>query len=142
MVFGAAGVAVSAFGVGLFGLFPLVLVSLLVMGTSDGVSIVAENGIMQRRTPDAIRSRTMAAFEAIISLGLAVSYIVAGPVLNAVGPQAVYRIGGVAALAAAFMLLPLRGLRQSTDVRVITHPDAAGATVVGEPVAAAEELAS
>ena len=48
MVFGAAGVAVSAFGVGLFGLFPLVLLSLLVMGTSDGVSIVAENGIIQR----------------------------------------------------------------------------------------------
>ena len=64
MVFGAAGVAVSAFGVGLFGLFPLVLVSLLVMGTSDGISIVAENGIIQRRTPDAVRSRTMAALEA------------------------------------------------------------------------------
>ena len=36
MVCGAAGVAVSAFGVGLFGLFPLVLLALLVMGTSDG----------------------------------------------------------------------------------------------------------
>ena len=74
MVFGAAGVAISAFGVGLFGLFPLVLLSLLVMGTSDGISIVAENGIMQRRTPDAVRSRTMAALEAVLSLGLAVAY--------------------------------------------------------------------
>jgi MFS family permease len=142
LVGGAFGIAFAAFAVGFVPVFALVLVSLLVMGTSDGLTIVAENGIMQRRTPDAIRSRTMAAFEAIISLGLAVSYIVAGPVLNAVGPQAVYRIGGVAALAAAFMLLPLRGLRQSTDVREITHPDAAGATVVGEPVAAAEEQAS
>jgi MFS family permease len=111
MVFGAAGVAVSAFGVGLFGLFPLVLVSLLVMGTSDGVSIVAENGIMQRRTPDAVRSRTMAALEAVLSLGLAIAYLAAGPVLRAVGPQTVYVIAGVFALGATVVLLPLVRLR-------------------------------
>ena len=111
MVFGAAGVAISAFGVGLFGLFPLVLVSLLVMGTSDGVSIVAENGIMQRRTPDAVRSRTMAALEAVLSLGLAIAYLAAGPVLRAVGPQTVYVIAGVFALGATVVLLPLVRLR-------------------------------
>ena len=111
MVFGAAGVAISAFGVGLFGLFPLVLVSLLVMGTSDGVSIVAENGIMQRRTPDAVRSRTMAALEAVLSLGLAIAYLAAGPVLRAVGPQTVYVIAGVFALGATLVLLPLVRLR-------------------------------
>jgi MFS family permease len=111
MVFGAAGVAVSAFGVGLFGLFPLVLVSLLVMGTSDGVSIVAENGIMQRRTPDAVRSRTMAALEAVLSLGLAIAYLAAGPVLRVVEAQSVYVIAGVFALGATFVLLPLIRLR-------------------------------
>ena len=107
MVFGAAGVAVSAFGVGLFGLFPLVLVSLLVMGTSDGVSIVAENGVMQRRTPDAVRSRTMAALEAVLSLGLAVAYLAAGPVLRLVEAQTVYVIAGCFALGATVVLLPL-----------------------------------
>lgn len=111
MVFGAAGVAVSAFGVGLFGFFPLVLVSLLVMGTSDGVSIVAENGIIQRRTPDAVRSRTMAALEAVLSLGLAIAYLAAGPVLRAVGPQTVYVIAGVFAIGATVVLLPLVRLR-------------------------------
>lgn len=139
LVGGAFGIAVAAFGVGSAPLFALVLLSLLVMGTSDGLTIVAENGIMQRRTPDAIRSRTMAAFEAIISLGLAVSYIVAGPVLHAVGPQAVYLIGGVAALAAAFMLLPLRQLRLSSELGPISRPIAPGATVVGEPVAMSGE---
>jgi MFS family permease len=111
MVFGAAGVAVSAFGVGLFGLFPLVLVSLLVMGTSDGVSIVAENGIMQRRTPDAVRSRTMAALEAVLSLGLAIAYLAAGPLLRVVEAQTVYVIAGVFAVGATFVLLPLIRLR-------------------------------
>ena len=111
MVFGAAGVAISAFGVGLFGLFPLVLVSLLVMGTSDGISIVAENGIMQRRTPDAVRSRTMAALEAVLSLGLAAAYLAAAPVLRVVEPQTVYVIAGVFALGATIVLLPLVRLR-------------------------------
>jgi MFS family permease len=111
MVFGAAGVAVSAFGVGLFGLFPLVLISLLVMGVCDGISIVAENGVMQRRTPDAVRSRTMAAMEAVLSLGLAVAYLAAGPVMNVVEPQTIYVIAGVFAVGATVVLLPLLGLK-------------------------------
>jgi MFS family permease len=92
--------------------FPLALVCLLIMGTSDGMTMVAENGIMQRRTPDAVRSRTMAAFDAVLSLGLAIAYILAGPVLRAIGPQPVYRLGGVSALVAAIALAPLVRLRR------------------------------
>lgn len=135
LVGGAFGIAVAAFGVGVAPAFVLVLFALLVMGTSDGLTIVAENGIMQRRTPDAVRSRTMAAFEAVISLGLAVSYIVAGPMLQAVGPQGTYLIGGVAALAAAVMLAPLRRLRQTGEPDEVSPPAAPGAAVLGEPVA-------
>jgi MFS family permease len=142
LVGGAFGIAIAAFGVGLAPAFALVLVSLLVMGTSDGLTIVAENGIMQRRTPDAIRSRTMGAFEAVISLGLAISYIVAGPVLEAVTPQGVYLIGGVAALAAALMLVPLRTLRPVGDDQDIPPPPTPGATVVGEPATVAAERSS
>jgi MFS family permease len=139
LVGAAFGIAISAFGVGLAPAFALVLVSLLVMGTSDGLTIVAENGIMQRRTPDAIRSRTMGAFEAVISFGLAVSYVIAGPALHALTPQGVYLVGGVAALAAACVLVPLRRLPPVGVAEEVSHPDAAGATVIGEPVAAAAE---
>jgi MFS family permease len=139
LVAAAFGIAISAFGVGLAPVFALVLVSLLVMGTSDGLTIVAENGIMQRRTPDAVRSRTMGAFEAVISLGLAISYIVAGPALDAVTPQGVYLIGGATALVAAVMLLPLRNLRPVAEDEPIPPPAAPGATVVGEPVAIAAD---
>jgi MFS family permease len=134
LIGGAFGIAVAAFGVGVAPAFALVLFALLVMGTSDGLTIVAENGIMQRRTPDAVRSRTMAAFEAIISLGLAVSYIVAGPMLDAVGPQGVYLIGGVAALAAAVMLVPLQRLRPAREPDEVSSPAAPGATGLVEPV--------
>jgi MFS family permease len=134
LVGGAFGIAVAAFGVGVAPAFAIVLVALLVMGTSDGLTIVAENGIMQRRTPDAVRSRTMAAFEAVISLGLAVSYVIAGPMLEAVGPQGTYLIGAVAALAAAIMLVPLRRLRQTAGPDEVSSLAAPGAIVV-EPVA-------
>ena len=87
LVLGAAGIALGHLGVGLAPLFSVVLVSGLVMGTSDGLTMVAETGIMQRRTPDAVRSRVMAAFDAVLSLGLAVAYVFAAPVLKAVGPS-------------------------------------------------------
>ena len=115
MVGGAAGISLAAFGVGFLPVFALVLVSLLVMGTCDGLTIVAENGIMQRRTPDAVRSRTGAAFEAVLSLGLAFAYIVAAPVLRAIGPQPVYRVGGVTAMLAAAILFPLVRLRSDEE---------------------------
>lgn len=111
MVLGAAGVSIAALGVGLFGMFPLVLASLLVMGVCDGLTIVAENGIMQRRTPDAVRSRTMAALEAVLSIGLAGSYLAAGPILRVVAPQTAYVIAGVFAAGATIVLLPLVRLR-------------------------------
>ncbi len=112
LVIGAFGVSAMAFTVGFAPVFPVVLIALFLMGTSDGLTIVSENGIMQRRTPDAVRSRTTAAFEAVISLGLAVSYGVAGPVLRLFGPQSTYRIGGVTAGLAALTLVPLLRLRR------------------------------
>ena len=111
LVLASFGIAIAAFGVGFAPAFALVLVSLLAMGTSDGLTMVAETGIMQRRTPDVVRSRVMAAFEAVVSFGLAAAYIAAGPVLKALGPQPTYRLGGLSALAAALLLLPLLALR-------------------------------
>ena len=124
MVWGAAGIALAAAGVGFAPAFPLVLASLLVMGTCDGFTIVAENGIMQRRTPDAVRSRAMAAFDAVLSLGLAVAYLLAGPVLRAVGPQHVYRFGALSAALATLVLLPLLRLRKEEAEDVETEDEA------------------
>lgn len=135
MVWGAAGVTASAFGVGLLPWFPAVLAALLAMGICDGLTIVAENGIMQRRTPDAIRSRTMSAFEGVLSLGLAVAYIAAGPVLAAVGAQPVYLIAAAFALGATFVLLPLLRLRREPD-----QPLGPGSE--GEPTPIASEVLS
>ncbi len=124
LVIGSFGIAAAALGVGFAPVFPLVLAVLFVMGTSDGLTMVAETGIMQRRTPDAVRSRTMAAFEAVVSLGLALAYLMAAPVLEAVGPQVTYRIGGISALAAALLLLPMLRLRSGGDDPATVAEDA------------------
>jgi len=123
VVVGAWVIAAAAIGVGLAPWFWLVLVSLFVMGTADGLTIVAENGIMQRRTPDAVRSRTMAAFEALLSLGLFVAYLLAIPLLRSIEPQRIYLIGGIAAAAAAVVLVPLLTLRREEAGMVEIAPE-------------------
>ena len=134
LVWGSFGIAAAALGVGLSPIFALVLAALLVMGMCDGLTIVAENGIMQRRTPDAVRSRTMAAFEAVLSFGLAISYLLAGPVLNAVGPHGVYRIAAGGAFVAAAMLLPLRRLRPAEPVEPASVVPRVAEESLGAPV--------
>ena len=129
LVLGAAGIAVSGAGIFFAWTFPIVLVSLLVMGVSDGLTIVAEQGIMMRRSPDAVRSRVTAGFEALLSIGIAVAYIFAGPALKLLGPQGVYGIGGISAGLAAIILLPLLRLHgeSATSERlegIVVPPDA------------------
>lgn len=114
LVLGAAGIAAGGLGILIAPTFSFVLASLLVMGTSDGISIVAEQGIMMRRAPDAVRSRVMAGFDALLSVGIAIAYVFAGPVLKALGPKGVYGIGGASAAVAALLLLPMLRLHQET----------------------------
>jgi MFS family permease len=137
LVLGAAGIALGHLGVGLAPVFALVLAAGLLMGTSDGLTIVAETGIMQRRTPDAVRSRAMAAFEAVLSLGLAIAYVFAGPVLKAVGPQRVYLLGGIAATIATFVLVPL--LRTAREAQAEDQAGVAGPEMLG-PIAAPPDM--
>jgi MFS family permease len=135
MVGGAAGIAVAAGVVGFAPLFWVVLGALLAMGVCDGLTIVAENGMMQRRTPDAVRSRAMAAFEAVLSFGLALAYIVAGPVLRVLAPQSMYRVGAAGAAVATVLLFPLLALRHEPAREDDTDP----VDPPGEPDVAREE---
>lgn len=107
LVTGTGVVALTAVAVGLSPWFAGVVVAVFVMGVGDGATLVAEQGIMQRRTPDAVRSRVAGAFDAFIHVGLALSYVVAGPAVDALGPRGVYLVGGGAALIGLLILLPI-----------------------------------
>ncbi len=87
--------------------FALVLALSIPMGAGDALSLVAEQGIRQRRTPDGVRSRVMAASDAAWHLALAVAYILASPALQAVGPRGAYAIGAGSALLAAVVMWPV-----------------------------------
>ena len=58
-----------------------ILVFVFANGVADAVTIVADQGIKQRRTPDAVRSRVMAASEAVWQITLALGYVLSGVVL-------------------------------------------------------------
>src|SRR5439155_1280294 len=84
--------------------------------------------------PDALRSRTMAGFDAVLSCGLAIAYLLAGPVRRAVGPRPVYRIGGLTALLAAITLSPLIRLRHEPEVEPEVEPVGASPFPTAEPM--------
>jgi len=115
--------------------FSLVLGAILAMAVGDGVAMVAEQNIMQRRTPDAVRSRVWGAFDSIVHSGMAVSYIVAGPAVAWLGAREVYVVGGGIALLGVVIALPILRLGRVSPVRAAVDPRS-GAPAVSEPAGA------
>ncbi len=118
LVFGTGVIGVSTLGIAISPWFPPVLVLLFAGGLGDALTMVAERGIQQRRTPDAVRSRVVAAGEAAVSLAIAVGFALGGPVVGVIGPKGAYAVGGATALLAAGVFLP-----------VLRSEDAVGAPV-------------
>jgi MFS family permease len=94
-VIGVALVGAASIVVGLSPWWWLILAAIGALGVGDGLSLVAEQGIMQRRTPDVVRSRVSGAIDTVLHSGLALSYVIAGPAVALLGPQGVYIVGGV-----------------------------------------------
>jgi MFS family permease len=118
-------IVVVALGLGFVALAPVLLVAMgltLFAGTGEGFGGVAENGIIQRRTPDAVRSRVIAASEAAVFLAFAVSFVFAGPVVEVIGARGAYVIAGVSCLfAAGVLMLIYRELRGEAEGRPGLH---------------------
>jgi MFS family permease len=68
---------------------------------------VAEQNLLQRRTPDAVRSRVMGAWEAANHAALVVAFVIGGAVVPVVGPRGAYALGGITGLIGTAMLVPL-----------------------------------
>lgn len=101
LVTGFALAGVAGIGIWLAPAFSIVLALNVVWGVGDGVTRVAKAGILQRRTPDAIRGRVAGANETAINLALMAGFLAAGPTIGALGAQATYAVSGFAALGAA-----------------------------------------
>jgi predicted MFS family arabinose efflux permease len=104
------GSFVTAVGFGSVILIPAlapVFAAMVVAGGADGVVEVAVEVIFQRRSPDRVRSRVIAALEAVFHIGLALSFLFAGSLVDVFGPKAAYALAGTGCTVAAIMLLPV-----------------------------------
>lgn len=107
LVGGSAVIALTGFAVFLSPWFWLVLVWVALFGLADGPTQVAEQNLLQRRTPDAVRSRVMGAWEAANHVSLVIAFLIGGAVVPVIGPKAAYLLGGVTGLIGTALLVPL-----------------------------------
>ena len=74
------------------------------MGVGDGIATIGGMGILQRRSPNAVRGRVVASLGTVMNVGLVCSYLAAASILSVLGPRGTYVIGGiVASLALPFV---------------------------------------
>ena len=78
------------FAIGWSPLWYAALGLMVVEGLSEGFASVAEQGLLQRRTPDDVRSRVAGAVEAATLIALAVSLTLGGHIVDWLGPRAAY----------------------------------------------------
>ena len=121
------GLAVIAGGlvcVGLAPRFELAIAAAVVAGVGDAISVVAEEGVLQRSTPDHARGRVGAAYEALLSASTLVALAGAGALVALLGAHLAYvAAGGVCFAAAAVAATPVRRARR----RALAVPAAADA---------------
>ncbi len=102
---GCAFVTAASLGaVALMPVFAPILALLVVAATSDSIFDVVIEMVFQRRTPDAIRSRVLAAFEGVAMVAFGGAFVFAGALVQAFGPRAAYAVAGGSAGVAGVVL--------------------------------------
>jgi len=101
--------------VGLSPVFVGVLAAVCVMGFGEGTQVVAQQSIMQRRTPDAVRSRVASAMDAVAQISIGVSFLAAGAIVAWVGPRGTYIVGGLVGLLSVLALGPVLAARRGAE---------------------------
>jgi MFS family permease len=104
LVWGAGCAAIALGAIGVAPWLASAAALLAVAGFLNAISSVAEETLVQRATPDAVRSRVMAAQEAIWIAALGLGLGAGGAVLTTVGVRATYLIAGVLGLAGTLLL--------------------------------------
>jgi MFS family permease len=115
-VMGLAGVAVAAAAIGLSPWFVPIVAFNLCIGLADSLDLIAGQGIRQRRTPDAVLGRAIAANSSMCVLAQMVGYGASGLLVPVVGPQGIYLIcGGVVAASALISLRAVKAARPAPE---------------------------
>ena len=104
LVWGAGCAAIALGAIGVAPWLASAAALLAVAGFLNAISAVAEETMVQRSTPDAVRSRVMAAQEAIWVAALGLGLGAGGAVLATVGVRATYILAGALGLAGTLLL--------------------------------------
>src|SRR4030095_3903702 len=107
LILGTIVMGAATAGIALSPWFPPILALLVLCGAADAVIMIADRSIQQRRTPDAVRSRVVGASEAMIDIAVSIGFVLGGRAVAALGPRAVYAIGGACGLVGAVVLVPV-----------------------------------
>jgi len=103
------GCVAIAFGFAVVGLAPVfwpVLLGMFTAGLFDAFGTVAAQNLIQRRTPDHLRSRVSAALDAVVIGAMSLSFALGAPLVELLGPQGVYLAAAAASLVGAGLLIP------------------------------------
>jgi MFS family permease len=90
-------------------------------GLGEGLWQVAQNSLIQRRTPDAVRSRVLAGSEAAMQGGIAIGLLVSGFTIGTLGPSGAFAVAAGAAGSATTLLIAF-GLRTAA-IHDVTPPN-------------------
>lgn len=103
VVGGIVGLAAALAAIAAFPRLAPVMVALFLGGVADALGEVAAQGMIQRRTSDDVAARALAVLHTAGAGSLALSFILAGALLDLVGVRGAYLIGAATSLLAAFL---------------------------------------
>ncbi|HEY2788444.1 MAG TPA: MFS transporter [Gaiellales bacterium] len=106
VVGGSAAIAAGFAIVGLTPIFWPVLLGMMVAGVFDSLGTVAAQNMLQRRTPDRLRSRVSAALDAVVLGAMGASFALGAPLVTWLGAQGVYLAASALTVVATLMLVP------------------------------------
>jgi MFS family permease len=107
LVIGVSALAVAAgfFTVTAAPIFAVALLGMGIGGIGEGLWEVSQASLVQRVTPDGVRSRVFAGSDAVMQVGIAVGLLVSGLVTAKAGATGAFAVAGAASLVAALILL-------------------------------------
>jgi MFS family permease len=78
-----------------------------VVAVANGIEDVAGYSLMQRRSADEVRGRVLSTFTTLGLMGNALAFAVAGGIVEAFGPRAVFVLSAVISAACVLFLRPM-----------------------------------
>lgn len=114
MIWGCVLIGAGFATVAVAPVFAVAMAGMILAGVSEGSVSVAEQTILQRCTPDAVRSRVNSASEAAAMGAFALSLPAAGFIINVVGVRGAYAMAAVGCVLAAVILVPTMRAAQAT----------------------------